>query len=330
MIKEVDLLFSIIVPVYNVEKYLDHCVKSIIANKTQNKFEILLIDDGSMDSSGEICDDYADRFDNITSFHTKNGGLSAARNFGLDKARGKYVCFIDSDDWVRQDMLSQFERICDRHNNIDLIAYDFLVVDETGDNKEKKYSFAERALNNNILNGTEAVKALFDGSIRSYAVMFLYKKSLFYEQNVRFPVGRNYEDVATTYKLLFLSENVYFLNEKLYFYVQREGSISHVDRISDVQAIMQNNKEINAFFEDYRSDSDFYNLLKVFQIQKIFTGYRISVNIDSVEARKFEKVIRTQILKNSNSLGVLKKLPRKQLLKVWLLRVNLLKKILRR
>lgn len=104
---------SVIVPVYNAEKYLHRCIDSIL-NQTFPDFELLLIDDGSKDQSGEICDEYAKKDSRVKVFHKENGGVSSARNVGIDNAVGEYICFCDSDDWVEKTwLLSFFERMCD-------------------------------------------------------------------------------------------------------------------------------------------------------------------------------------------------------------------------
>ncbi|MBQ5852329.1 MAG: glycosyltransferase family 2 protein, partial [Lachnospiraceae bacterium] len=97
-------MISIVVPVYNVEKYLERCVDSLI-NQTYENIEILLIDDGSKDNSGQMCDEYANKDSRITVYHKENGGLSDARNYGMDRAKGEYIIFIDSDDYVEPNMM---------------------------------------------------------------------------------------------------------------------------------------------------------------------------------------------------------------------------------
>lgn len=97
-------LISVIVPVYNVERYLNQCIDSILA-QTYKDFELILVDDGSKDKSGEICDEYVKKDSRIRVFHKKNGGVSSARNYGIDNAQGTYICFVDSDDWVDETYL---------------------------------------------------------------------------------------------------------------------------------------------------------------------------------------------------------------------------------
>ena len=123
---------SVIVPVYNAEKYLQRCIDSIL-NQTFPNFELLLIDDGSKDQSGEICDEYAKKDSRVKVFHKENGGVSSARNVGIDNAVGEYICFCDSDDWVEKTwLLSFFERMCDN----DMLITSFNIYEN-----EKKVEF---------------------------------------------------------------------------------------------------------------------------------------------------------------------------------------------
>ena len=118
-------LVSIVVPVYNVEKYLKRCVDSII-NQSYNNIEILLVDDGSTDSSGKICDDYLKKDSRIKVIHKQNGGLSDARNFGIDKSTGDYLSFIDSDDWIEKDMIMNlFNSIINEKSDISI---EFMII----------------------------------------------------------------------------------------------------------------------------------------------------------------------------------------------------------
>lgn len=131
---------SVIVPVYNVEKYLPRCIDSIL-NQTFSDFEILLIDDGSSDNSGNICNEYAKRDSRIKVFHKKNGGVSSARNLGLDNAKGKWTIFVDSDDWIEPDFF-----ILDKYENSDIIQKSYKLITEDGSCKHRYVK--DRTINN--------------------------------------------------------------------------------------------------------------------------------------------------------------------------------------
>ncbi|MCZ2492139.1 glycosyltransferase family 2 protein [Dellaglioa carnosa] len=322
-------LFSIIVPVFNVERYLQKCIDSILENKMNKEYEIILVDDGSTDGSGIICDRYADLNENVIVYHKSNGGLSDSRNYGIEKANGEFLFFIDSDDWIRTDALAKLEKICE-NKDVDMICFNFSAVNEFEENVENDLGFKKRILEDGFVNGEKALEELFKGNIKSYAVTNLYKKKLFTTNKVRFPVGRNYEDVGTTYKLFFYSKKVFLLNDKLYFYLQRQGSISHINKISDINSIQRNASETDDFFEQKNNLKYFMYLLRAYQVQKLFTGYRIAVNVDNPTARILEVQIRKEILSKARNVRVINLLNRKQNTKIILLYFNLLKLFLRK
>lgn len=143
-------MISVIVPVYNVEKYLAHCIDSIIS-QTYNDWELLLIDDGSADASGAICDEYSKKDDRISVFHQKNSGVSAARNVGLDHMKGDYLIFLDSDDWIEPDMLAKLYQAMVQYSS-DIVACDsYLIKIQENNQFERKQSFKWGALKDNLL-----------------------------------------------------------------------------------------------------------------------------------------------------------------------------------
>lgn len=210
-------LVSIVVPIYKVEEYLEECVDSIL-NQSYKEFEVILVDDGSPDRCGEICDRYAECDSRIRVIHKKNGGLSDARNAGIEIARGEYIAFIDSDDYVTPNYLEMMVSTAEIHNADIVQCQNTLQTDNLGTLKYKKpiiYSasntiFKEYLLFNNII---------------VCAQQKLYRTSLFRE--IRFPVGRINEDTCTTYKLLLHAERYVCIGNILYFYRIREGSIMH-------------------------------------------------------------------------------------------------------
>ena len=207
---------SIIVPVYNVEVYLERCVKSII-NQTYTNIEILLVDDGSTDKSGILCDELAECDERIAVFHKENGGLSDARNNGIDRAAGEYLLFVDSDDYIHPQMVEALYR-AQSQTGADLVTCDY--TRELDDiSKIQDYSSLDvksfgrdEAMNNVSLNG-----------IHVMAWNKLYKKKLF--ENIRYPKGRIHEDEWILHHLLWECEKVAVISEKLYFYTYRDDSI---------------------------------------------------------------------------------------------------------
>ena len=210
-------LISVIVPIYKVELYLDRCVQSIVDQTYQN-LEIILVDDGSPDACPAICDSWVARDCRIKVFHKKNGGPSSARNAGLDICRGEYVTFVDGDDWVEADMYETLLRACNDHNTRISVCGRYVV------SADDKYIDKCYALPGSI-SSTDFTARMFVGDCcDSSACDKLFNKSLW--DNVRFPDGRIYEDVAIMYRVVLNSERVAIVNRPLYNYFRRGGSIT--------------------------------------------------------------------------------------------------------
>lgn len=212
---------TIIVPVYNVEDYLQKCVDSILGQK-YNRLQIILVDDGSIDSSSAICDEYAKKDSRIEVLHKKNGGLSSARNAGLDIAKGKYVAFIDSDDYVSPNYVSTMIRLMgDAAERIVCVGFKEF---ENEKNINEYYMPTDMTIK--TYNGFEAVMSLFrsDGA-GDWAWNKLYPLHLF--NGIRFPIGRKMEDLGTVYLLFEKCKDVVFCSTPFYWYRQRPDSILH-------------------------------------------------------------------------------------------------------
>jgi len=206
---------SIIVPVYKVEPYIHKCVDSIL-NQTYTDFELILVDDGSPDNCGKICDEYAQKDERVRVIHKENGGLSDARNFGLKEVKGEYVSFIDSDDWVDLDLYSNVLSYADE-SNLDVVCFDVYEV------KGEKIKYHNRFNENKIFTGKEALYKILTDEIDNSACDKVYKRTLW--NGVEFPVGRSFEDVATTYRVFHKSELIGYCKRAYYYYMKREGSI---------------------------------------------------------------------------------------------------------
>ena len=214
-------LISVIVPVYQVELYVRKCLDSIIEQEYEN-LEIILIDDGSTDGSSQICDDYKSKDKRIKVIHRENGGLSSARNAGIDIANGEYIAFIDSDDWVDPKYIEKLYSVCEIYDcDIAQCSYenvinedDFIWKDKTGGNKQPM-----------LYTGREFSYATYRLLSWECNLVWnkLYKKSLF--EDIRFPVGKIHEDEFTTYKLVWKSDKVGVISDQLYYYRYRIGSI---------------------------------------------------------------------------------------------------------
>lgn len=236
---------SVIIPIYNVEKYLERCLNSVI-EQTYKNLEIILVDDGSPDGCAQICDIYKKKDERILVIHQKNKGLSGARNAGLDIATGKFVCFIDSDDYIDKNMIEILYKNL-KHTNSDISICGFEQIDE-----DEKINKKEKQNNNiKILNKREGLKELIYHKYGLDIVTWnkLYKISLF--DKIKFPQGKIYEDFATIPFLIDQSSNICVTDEKLYYYVQRKGSINNNLKFnSHIFDLIENTSKMENFIEE--------------------------------------------------------------------------------
>ncbi|MCH3957750.1 MAG: glycosyltransferase [Olsenella sp.] len=210
---------SIVVPVYNVENYLRKCIDSILRQSFKD-FELLLIDDGSIDESAKICKWACDFDSRVSYYYKENGGLSDARNYGLKRIKGKYVSFIDSDDWVEENYLRYLYDAL-RNDDSDISTCVFNI--RRGDFAKPWKKLPEKPV---LLSGRDALLSLLcTDTVNVSANGKLFLSSLF--ADVRFPKGKRYEDVGTTWRLLDKARLVSVGGAPLYNYRMRSGSITH-------------------------------------------------------------------------------------------------------
>lgn len=281
---------SIIVPVYNVEKYLSKCIDSIL-NQSFKDFELILVNDGSTDNSGKICDEYKKNNTNITVIHKKNGGLSSARNTGLSICKGEYIAFIDSDDYIHPKM---FEVL---YNNLILYAADISICDyerviEKTENKVEE-------INNIVVkqyDNIEAIERLYTEDNAKFIICCnkLYKRELF--NNIKFENGKYHEDEYIIPKILYKCKKVIFNDCKLYYYLIRPGSITgkgfNIHKLDALDAFEERIK----FFEEnnliqFRNKAEYDYLCRVFKYYFTIEKYipnnkQILINIK----RNFKKM----------------------------------------
>lgn len=234
MDKTIDL--TIIIPIYNVEKYLDDCMNSINHAFDKSNIEILLIDDGSKDSSGEIAGRYGKEVKNIYAFHKENGGLSDARNYGLSKSKGRYVFFLDSDDIVDSE---QFMYLINAISSMDedVILWDAEVIDENGnilDDFSEKYYCHSGLKSDTVYDGLTAIIKQLDDHKDYVTTVWLgaYKKDYLTKYGFWFEFGLLHEDEMWTPKVLMKASLVKYLPLKLYKYRIRKNSIMN-NKIKD-------------------------------------------------------------------------------------------------
>lgn len=276
---------SVVVPVYKVEQYFNRCVKSIM-NQTYKDFELILVDDGSPDNCPQMCDELSEKYNNVTVIHRENGGLSAARNTGiewaLENSDSEWITFIDSDDWIHpqylesmlfanekndtQVCMGQFDFVSEYKVRTDGDAKDFVSVVRTED------AFTNEELDPNS------------------ACARLYKKSLF--EDVRYPVGKLHEDRFTTYKVLFQSKNTSVVNYPLYYYFTNDDGIVHskfnVRRLDNLEAC-ENQLE---YFKTIKNDEMYEYILKDYFHLLLYSLRQMKGN---KEFKKHEKIVRNKL-----------------------------------
>ncbi len=266
---------SVIVPVYNVEQYLRRCLDSLV-NQTLNDIEIIVVNDGSPDDSQAIIDEYACKYENIRAFKKVNGGLSDARNFGLEYVTGEYVAFVDSDDYVQKDMYEKMYSKA-KENDFDIVVCDLNYV----------YPGKLMEVNSHIKNDTTDIKK---SMINIYPAAWnkLYKRNLF-DHDVRFKKGVWFEDVEFLYRLLPYVKSIGVVKEPFYQYVQREGSITSTvnkkiyDYISNWNGIIDYYKE-HDLFDEYKEELEYCYVRYIYAtFVKQASRYDYSDYLDAVD-----------------------------------------------
>ena len=303
-------LITIVVPIYKVEDCLKICIDSIL-NQTYKNLEIILVDDGSPDNCDKICDEYAKKDKRIKVIHKENGGLSDARNAGMKIATGKYITFIDSDDYVSNDYVEYLYNLIKKYN-VKLSICDFKKIFKETDfiaNAETKVE---------VLNSENALKnLLFSQGIDISAWAKLYQIDLW--ENYEFPKGKCYEDSAIIYKLIDEAEKVAFGNKQCYYYIARPGSISKQKGFNkNEEDYIENTKQMLTFIrEKYPNIAvNRYDLYSNFRILRIliFTNPR---------NKKMEKEIINNIKQHRREVFFCKDTPKRDKIAIIFLNMGL-------
>jgi len=242
-------LLSIIVPIYNVEQYVDKCIQSIL-NQTYQNLEIILVDDGATDRSGSIADSYAAKDKRIKVFHKENGGLSDARNYGLDHVTGDYILFVDSDDFIENTMCERLFAVANS-TNADIVSCNYYIYREDDDISIHTMSVQD---DTRTFTGMDMLRYyLLKTEPFDLNVVWnkLFKSELFNGTVlVRFPKGRVQEDNFTIFRLFLNANTIVTVNEPLYYYVQRAGSIM----ANFSRRFMTDTVESHIYMNDYLMD----------------------------------------------------------------------------
>lgn len=277
-------MISVIVPIYNVEKYLHRCVDSILA-QTFSDFELILVDDGSPDNCGKICDEYAEKDSRIHVIHKENGGLSSARNAGIDwtfeNSDSKWITFIDSDDWVHPKYL-EFLYDAATKTGLGVSICDF---ERTTGEATKIFDSYEK----NMVIGTEEFfcKKNVNAVI---ACAKLFKKEDFID--IRFPLGKLHEDEFTTYKILFKYDKIAFVDAPLYFYYVNQSSIMKSNwspkRLAAFEAY---NLQMNYFLENKYYEAYYFKEIQYANL----LWHHIQLCQDTEYKETYEKVLKNKL-----------------------------------
>ena len=293
-------LLSVIVPIYNMEKYLEKCIDSIIS-QTYHNLEILLIDDGSTDSSFKICKKYELIDNRIKVYHKENGGLSDAKNYGIKKAIGRFITFVDADDWIDNNMYEvMMKKMYDK--NADIAICGRYIDYENG--KSSKWYYSKE------LEMTNEQSLIYLNSFYNFDMASwdkIYKTELF--QNIEFPFRKKCEDAYTTYKLFAKSSKVIYIPECFYHYFQRKGSISRGSSLN-LDYIYAAKEQMNFFKEFFPSICSVSETNFVFSVKAIFQmaiERKISLSEEYIKLKAECKSYSKSVFKNKY-IGLKKKI----------------------
>ena len=270
---------SIIVPVYNVEKYIEECLISLV-NQTIDSYEIIIVIDGSKDNSIDIVKKYKNKYPNlITYYETENRGLSAARNYGLTKANGRYIAFVDSDDYVDKNMFNElYCKACDE--DCDVVVCDYIKITEKGKNK------ISLDIEDNDTSYDKVLKS------KAYAWNKIYKNDLFNKYNIEFPEGYIFEDICTIYPILMQVNKIGYINKGLYYYrFNRNDSIMKSKNRKDYD-ILKILKKINQYCNKKEIFDSNYDIIREINVRHIFFRIRERTKYLSNRIKKIGFIIK--------------------------------------
>ena len=257
---------SIVLPIYNVEKYLPDCINSIIDQKSSDECEIILVNDGSTDNSPSLCDAYASEYSNIKVFHKKNGGLSDTRNYGLKYATGEYILFVDSDDCLCQNALSEFNKELEL-SNPDIIIGDAVVIDEDGNKVEKSdFQYIHKGLKRGVnYSGFQVIREqLSYGVMQTTVWLGLYRREFLLENRLFFQNGLLHEDELWTPTVFIKANEVKYIPSVFYAYRIRQNSImrkQNQDCSENIKSLIYIYSHLDVFYKKNVKDMSTLKLL---------------------------------------------------------------------
>lgn len=302
-------LISIIIPIYNVEKYLTACIKSVMG-QTYKEIEILLIDDGSTDGCGKICDEYSLIDPRIKVYHKKNGGLSDARNYGVTKTNGKFIFFLDSDDYMELDTIEKLYINLKKYNADISISNFYYYYGE--DNMIENYKITSDL----VLNKQEAMQELLKNDFfKNFAWGKLYRKEII--ENILFPINTWFEDIYWMHHVIHEIDKIVFINDTLVYYRQRTDSISYnrgLKKIDLIEGYFYRREFLKHNYPDLLQSFDL-SLYKVFK--EVSISFFFSKNVNNM--LEFYRYIKNINMKYREELIQCNKMNKKFLFKIKIL-----------
>ena len=312
-------LLTVVIPVYNVEKYLNRCLESILIQEWKN-YDIIMVDDGSTDRSPQICDDYVKAYDFISVIHKENGGLSDARNTGLSQAKGEYVYFPDSDDWLEPDTFIALAEALESQK-FDIISFNREFI------KGEEDVIISDPVENQVFEGKDAfVHMLKHSYITGFVNDKIYRKSLFVDHDILFPKGKYYEDLGTNYKLFLSAKKVYATNQKYYHYlIDNPDSITQSWNEKKFRDMLGFYKEV--FYSDFVRSQLNQEELHISQLYYVNGLTHILASLYKAKLHKYYSEITSEVKqeleKNKMTCSEIKSIPNRN--KYLLYRLHLLK-----
>lgn len=299
---------SVIIPVYNVENYVPRCLDSVL-NQTGGDIEIIVIDDGSTDTSGRIADAYRCEHPQIRVIHQTNQGISAARNQGLAEANGKYVLFVDSDDYIAENMISAMLKQAER-TGADMVISK-AVHDEDGRQREM---FAKKFDESEILSGMEAMKSFWGDEINGEIWNKLIRRDVMLKHHILFPAEKLYEDAPVLIQIFQKANRIAFVDQNLYYYCHRKESITRkptlqslYDHISIINTIEKNvdqalyRRQYKKQFQYFLLKQLYYN---IYQLNQLYSSDRKAYKAYKAGLKRYTGLLEYRNLLNNPSFSL--------------------------
>ena len=286
---------SIIVPVYNVADYLAKCLDSLLAQDLpQNEYEIIVVNDGSSDNSEEIAQQYADKYVNITLINQENQGLSGARNTGIKHAKGDYIQFVDSDDYLEENVLGGLMKQVEK-DDLDVLRFNYENVNDNGEiinpNKDPKH-FVD--FSNEVVDGLTFLNKRLGPAC--YAVQFIIKKKLLIDNNIIFKSGIYFEDTEWTPRMLLKTNRVASTKTVAYYYLMRDGSITKAVNKEKQRKVLEDKiLLIHSMKEQYKINTSAIWYLSMIAGTMLSTIGYIAINFYDVRKSYLKKIQELQV-----------------------------------